>query len=144
MTRHCNLGFMVCIPARFFQDPSVSADAKALLGLIKSFADGKTGLTFVRPRKLDQILHWGRRRRERAQRELCVKGWIRTGWKRGLGKWAMRTYVVCDPRAVAPFQRSGETAQLISYHSQSHVRSGTTVQNKTKKEPEMTSPPGLT
>lgn len=126
MTEPHKRDFEVRILARFIQDSTVSSDAKVLFGVIKSFADGKTGITFVRPKRLDQILHWGRGRRERAQSELCVKGWLRVGWKRGLGRWAMRTYQVCQPGTVARFQRSGETAQLISYHSQSQVKSSIT------------------
>lgn len=115
--------YEVRIPARFLKNPAISSDAKALLALIKSFADGKTGLTFVRPKKLDGILHWGRGRREKAQRELCVTGWLSVGWKRGLGRWSRRIYEVCQPGTVARFQRSGEKAQLISHHSQSQVKS---------------------
>jgi hypothetical protein len=126
--------FEVRIPARFLKDPAISSDAKALLAVIESFADGKTGFTFVRPKKLDEILHWGRRKREKAQRELCVKGWLRVGWRRGLGRWSRRTYTVCEPGTVARFQRSGETVQLISHHSQSQVKSSITTsltQNQT-------------
>jgi hypothetical protein len=115
--------YEVRIPARFLKDPAISSDAKILLGVIKAFADGKTGFTFVRPKKLDGILHWGRGRREKAQRELCVRGWLRLGWKRGIGRWSRRTYEVCQPGTVACFKRSGESAQLISHHSQSQVKS---------------------
>jgi alkylation response protein AidB-like acyl-CoA dehydrogenase len=118
--------FEVRIPARFLKDPAISSDAKALLAVIKSFADGKTGLTFVRPKILDEILHWGRGKREKVQRELCEKGWLCLGWKRGLGRWARRIYEVSEPGTVARFQRSGEKAQLISHHSQSQVTSSMT------------------
>jgi len=118
--------FIVRVPARFLKDPSISSDAKVLFAVIKSFADGKTGLTFVRPNKIDQILHWGRGRRERVQRELCANGWLRTGWKRGRGRWARRTYQIVQPSTVARFRRSGESEQLISYHSQSQVKSSIT------------------
>jgi hypothetical protein len=126
--------YTVRIPARFLKDPAISSDAKALFAVIKSFADGKTGVTFVRPKKLDQILHWGRGRRERAQRELHTKGWLQVGWKRGFGRWSMRTYQVSQPGTVADSQRSGESAQLISDHSQSQVRSITTSLTEPKKQ----------
>jgi hypothetical protein len=118
--------FEVRIPARFLKDPAISSDAKALFAVIRSFANGRTGLTFVRPKTLDEILHWGRGRREKALRELRTKGWLEASWKRGLGKWARRIYRVCEPNAVARFQRSGKTAQLISHHSQSQVKSSMT------------------
>lgn len=118
--------YEVRILARFFKDPAVSSDAKILFGVIKSFADGKTGLTFVRPKRLDSILSWGRGRREKAQRELCMKGWLEVGWKRGLGRWARRTFRVCDGKTVARFQRSGRKAHLITYHSQGQVKSSIT------------------
>ena len=126
-----NRDYEVRIPSWFLKNPAISSDAKAFLAVIKAFADGKTGLTFVRPKKLDEILHWGRRKREKAQRELCVKGWLRVGWKRGLGRWSRRTYEVREPGpgergTIARFQRSGENAQLISHHSQSQVKSSMT------------------
>jgi len=127
--------FIVRIPARFLKDPCISSDAKALFAVIKSFADGKTGLTFVRPKKINQILHWGRGRREKIQRELCDEGWLQVGWKRGLGKWARRVYQISEPYTVARFQRSGDSGQLISYHSQSQVRSSITTSLSEQKIP---------
>jgi hypothetical protein len=117
--------FFVRIPARFLKDDLISADAKALRALIGAFADGKTGKSHVTGGKLQRTLHWGRRRRERAQGELVRMGWLRLNWKRGeRGKYARRIYVLADPiRTVAQFGRSGESALLISDHSQSQVRS---------------------
>jgi hypothetical protein len=120
--------FEVRIPARFLKDPAISCDAKVLRAAIGAFADGKTGVTFVQPKRLEKILDWGRRRREHAQAELAKAGWVRLKWRRGHhGRWARRIYELCDPSTVARFERSGETAQLISHHSQSQVKSsGTT------------------
>ena len=119
--------YQVRIPARFLKDPTISADAKVLRALIGAFADGRTGVSFVQPMKLEQTLGWGRRRRERAQAGLVWAGWLRLKWKRGThGRWARRVYELSDPETVAHFERSGETVQLISYHSQSQVRSSET------------------
>jgi hypothetical protein len=118
--------FEVRISARFLKDPSISSDAKALRAEIGAFADGRTGVSFVQPKKLEKILRWGRRRRENAQSELARCGWLRLSWRRGLhGRWARRIYELTTPETVAQFERSGETAQLISHHSQSQVKSST-------------------
>jgi hypothetical protein len=118
--------FEVRISARFLKDPSISSDAKALRAEIGAFADGRTGVSFVQPKKLEEILGWGRRRRENAQSELARCGWLRLTWKRGLhGRWARRIYKLTSPETVVQFERSGETAQLISHHSQSQVKSST-------------------
>ena len=115
------------IPARFLKDPTISSDAKVLRAEIGAFADGRTGYSYVQARMLEGILHWGRRRREKAQKELVSRGWLKLGWKRGAhAVWARRTYWLCQPSAVARFERSGEMAQLISNHSQSQVRSSVT------------------
>jgi hypothetical protein len=116
--------FDVRIPARFLKDPAISCDAKVLRAEIGAFADGKTGVTFVQPKRLEEILGWGRGRRERAQSELAKAGWLRLKWRRSNhGRWARRIYELCQPTTVARFERSGETAQLISHHSQSQVKS---------------------
>jgi hypothetical protein len=112
------------IPARFLKDPTISADAKVLRAIIGAFADGKTGQSFVNPSTLDKTLSWGRGRREKAQKELCSRGWLCLGCKRGNhGVFARRTYRVCDPSTTASFERSGENAQYIISHSQSQVKS---------------------
>jgi hypothetical protein len=74
---------------------------------------------------LETCLGWGRRKRQRAQAELCRTGWLKLKWRRGLrGKFARRIYVIpISKTTVAHFERSGETEQLISYHSQSQVKS---------------------
>jgi hypothetical protein len=119
--------FEVRIPARFLKDPAISSDAKILRALIGAYADGKTGMTYVRPNRLEEVLGWGRRRREQAQAELAKAGWLHLRWKRGSrGRWLKRIYELCDPSTVARFERSGETAQLIIHHSQSQVRSSMT------------------
>lgn len=122
--------FTVHIPARFLKDPAISSDAKVLRVVIDAYADGRTGATYVNPSTLDKVLGWGRRRREHAQKELAHKGWLCLSWKRGeRAKWAKRIYTLADPRqTVAQFERSGESAQLISYHSQgqSQVKSSIT------------------
>ena len=129
--------FEVRIPARFLKDPAISSDAKILRAEIGAFADGKTGVTFVQPKKLEKILGWGRRRRERAQAELAAAGWLRLTWKRGdRGRWARRIYELCEPSTVARFERSGQTAQLISHHSQSHVKSSITTNLTETQSPE--------
>ena len=116
--------FEVRIPARFLKDLAISSDAKVLRAAIGAFADGKTGISYVQPKKLEKILDWGRRRRERAQAELANAGWLRLNWRRSNhGRWARRIYELCEPSAVARFERSGETAQLISHYSQSQVKS---------------------
>jgi hypothetical protein len=85
--------FIVRIAARFLKDPAISADAKALRAVIGAYADGHTGRTLVLPRTLEQVLGWGRRRREAAQRELVRGGWLRLEWKRGpRAQWARRIY----------------------------------------------------
>jgi hypothetical protein len=131
--------FEVRIPARFLKDPRISADAKALRVLIGAYADGRTGVTFVHSKTLEEVLAWGRRRRERAQAELEEAGWLRLSWKRGMhGRWARRIYALCEPSTIARFERSGETAQLISHHGQSHVRSSMTTslsENQTRESP---------
>ncbi len=113
------------IPARFLKDASISSDAKVFRAVIAAFADGKTGRTHVTGKKLQVTLCWGRRRREKAQAELSKTGWLQLGWKRGnRGKFARRIYIVTAPGLTVPqFEHSGETDQLISYHSQSQVRS---------------------
>ncbi len=127
MSRTPKQDFEVRIPAHFLKDPNISADAKALRAVIGAYADGRTGVSFVNPKTLEKLLGWGRRRREQAQAELAEAGWLRLNWKRGLrGRWFKRIYELCDPSTVARFERCGETAQLISYHSQSQVRSSTT------------------
>jgi hypothetical protein len=112
--------FLVRVPARFLKDSKISSDAKALRAVIGSFADGHTGRSFVNPSTLQKALGWGRGRREKAQRELCTKGWLLVGWQRGgRGRFTKRTYTLCEPPStIAGFDRSGETPQLISYHSQ--------------------------
>jgi hypothetical protein len=88
--------FMVRIAARFLKDPAISADAKALRAVLGAYADGHTGASYVLPRTLEEVLGWGRRRREAAQRELVNRGWLRLGWKRGLrARWARRIYFLC-------------------------------------------------
>jgi hypothetical protein len=127
MTGPLKRDFEVRIPARFLKDPAISSDAKVLRAEIGAFADGKTGETFVRPKTLETILGWGRRRREQAQAELAEAGWLRLKWRRGSnGRWARRIYELCKPSTVARLERSGEKAQLISHHSQSQVRSSQT------------------
>ncbi len=119
--------FEVRIPARFLKNPKMSADAKVLRALIGAFADGHTGVSYVSLKRLEEVLRWGRRRRERAQAELAEAGWLRLKLRRGAhGRWAKRIYELCDPNTVARFERSGETAQLIIHHSQSQVRSSMT------------------
>jgi len=115
----------VHIPARLLRDRSISADARILRSLIAAYADAKTGRTYVKGETLQLDLGWGRRRREKAQAELRRAGWLRLEWKRGAHRvFARRVYVICDPLStVAQFERSGEPAQLISYHSQSQVKS---------------------
>lgn len=129
--------YIVHIPARFLKDSSISADARFLRTVIAAYADGKTGRSFVTPKTLQKTLHWGRRRREKAQAELCRIGWLELKWKRGdHGKFARRVYIACDPRrSVAQFERSGQTAQLISNHSQvkSSIPTGLT-ESKAKSE----------
>lgn len=117
--------FIVRIPARFLKDASISSDAKALRTVIASYADGKTGWTYVTGRKLEQTLRWGRHRRERAQTELHKAGWLHLAWKRGTrGKFARRIYRLTDPRlTIVQFERSGKTDLLIIDHSQSQVKS---------------------
>src|SRR3989337_2417640 len=109
--------FIVRIPARFLKDLRFSSDARILRSVIGAYADGKTGRTYVTGRKLQEILGWGRRRREKAQAELCKAGWLRLGWKRGAhGVYARRIYFTCDPAfTVAQFERSGQTEPLINY-----------------------------
>jgi hypothetical protein len=111
--------FIVRVPARFLKDPRISSEAKALRVVIGAFADRRTGQSYVTGATLEKTLGWGRRRREKAQKELVKSVWLKLGWKRGLhGRWARRIYQLCEPTTVARFERSGETAQLISYHSQ--------------------------
>jgi len=98
--------FEVRIPARFLKDPAISSDAKVLRAEIGAYADGKTREAFVRPKTLEKVLGWGRRRRERAQAELAKAGWLRLKWRRGShGRWARRFYELCEP-TVARFERS--------------------------------------
>lgn len=113
------------IPARFLKDSHLSSDARILRSVIAAYADGKTGRTYVTGKKLQETLGWGRHRREKAQGELYRNGWLRLNWKRGeRAKFARRIYVLSDPSlTAAQFGRSGETEQLISYHSQSQVKS---------------------
>jgi hypothetical protein len=85
--------FVVRVAARFLKDPAISSDAKALRAVLGAYADGRTGRTYVLPSTLEEVLGWGRRRREAAQRELVRRGWLRLGWKRGLrARWARRIY----------------------------------------------------
>ena len=129
--------FEVRIPARFLKDPAISSDAKVLRAEIGAFADGKTCMSFVQPKRLEAILGWGRRRRERAQSELAKSGWLRLKWRRSdHGRWARRIYELCQPTTVARSERSGENAQLISHHSQSQVKSSipTDLTETTKKD----------
>jgi hypothetical protein len=120
--------YIVPIPARLAKDSSLTSDARMLRVLIGAYADGRTGGTYVTGKILQENLGWGRRRREKAQAELCKAGWLRLGWKRGAhAVYARRLYFVCDPAStVAQFERCGEKEQLISYHSQSQVRSSNT------------------
>jgi hypothetical protein len=85
--------FMVRVAARFLKDPAISSDAKALRAVLGAYADGHSGASYVLPRTLEQVLGWSRYRRERAQRELASRGWLRLGWKRGVhARWARRVY----------------------------------------------------
>jgi hypothetical protein len=139
MSEPSKRGFVVRTPARFLKDPAISSNAKALRVVIGAYAEGPAGETYVKPTTLEQILGWGRRRRERAQAELEKAGWLRLKWRRGShGRWARRIYELCDPSTVARFERSGETAQLISYHSQSQVKSSMTTiltENQIRERP---------
>jgi hypothetical protein len=131
--------FNVLIPARFLKDDSLSSDARILRAVIGAYADGETGMSYVTGKKLQAILGWGRQRRENAQRELHQKGWLRLDWKRGeRAKFARRIYALADPaHTVAQSERSGKPEQLISYHSQSQVRSSIPT-NLTESNPEST------
>lgn len=61
--------------------------------MLGAYADGRTGCSYVQPSTLQEILGWGRDRREAAQRELVRRGWLRLGWKRGArARWARRVY----------------------------------------------------
>jgi hypothetical protein len=112
--------FMVRLAARFLKDPAISSDAKVLRAALGAYADGRTGCTYVQPSTLQEILGWGRGRREAAQRELVRRGWLRLGWKRGArARWARRVYFL-TPMTVARFGRSGEIAQLIIDHMLRH------------------------
>jgi hypothetical protein len=52
----------------------------------------------VKPGTLEELLNWGRARREKAQRELVRSGWLALGWKRGKrARWARRIYILTDP-----------------------------------------------
>jgi hypothetical protein len=136
MTGPSKRDFEVRIPARFLKDPAISSDAKVLRAEIGAFADGKTGETFVRPKTIEGILGWGRRRRERAQSELSQAGWLRLKWRRGThGRWARRVYQLCDPSTVAHLERSGGNVQLISHHSQSQVKSPMTTSMTENQNP---------
>jgi hypothetical protein len=117
--------FIVLIPARLLKDETLSAEARMLRALIAAFADAKTGLSYVKPETLQKCLCWGRGKREKAQRELERAGWLRLRWSRApRGRFRRRIYEVRDPAiTVAQFERSGETEQLICYHSQGQVRS---------------------
>ena len=117
--------FQVRIPARLLQNRTLSANARILRALIASYADGGSGITYVKPERLQEDLGWGRRKREQTQRELERAGWLRLTWSRALrGHFRRRVYELCDPElTVAHFERSGKTAQLISSHSQSQVKS---------------------
>jgi len=84
---------MVRVAARFLKDSAISADAKALRAVLGAYADGHMGTSYVLPRTLEEVLGWGRRRREAAQRELVRRGWLCLGWKRGLrARWSRRVY----------------------------------------------------
>ena len=88
--------FVVRVAARFLKDPAISSDAKALRAVLGAYADARTGATYVQPSTLEEVLGWGRDRRERAQRELVRCGVVRLGWKRGKGaRWARRIYFLC-------------------------------------------------
>jgi hypothetical protein len=90
-------GFVVRLAARFLKDPAISSDAKALRAVLGAYADGRTGCTYVLPGTLEEILGWGRGRREAAQRELVRGGWLRLGWKRGArARWARRIYFLTE------------------------------------------------
>jgi hypothetical protein len=117
--------FIVRLPARFLKDASISSDARVLRSVIAAFADGKTGTAYVTGKKLQATLGWGRDRREKAQSELRRNGWLRLGWKRGArARFARRIYALSDPTStVAQFDRSGDSAHLISDHIRSQVRS---------------------
>jgi hypothetical protein len=120
--------FIVRIPARLLKDSSISANARILWSVIAAHADGHSGETYVTAKTLERCLNWGRRKREQAQAELCRHEWLFLKWRRGLhGKFARRTFVVPLPKPTAvQFERSGETEQLISHHSQSQVKSSDT------------------
>jgi alkylation response protein AidB-like acyl-CoA dehydrogenase len=131
--------FIVNLPARLLKDETLSGDARMLRALIASFADAKTGRSYVKPETLQENLRWGRRKREKAQRELERTGWLHLGWSRAPGgRFRRRIYEVRDPATtVAHFERSGETEQLISYYSQSKVKSSIpTILTEPKKKAE--------
>jgi hypothetical protein len=89
--------FMVRLAARFLKDPAISSDAKVLRAVLGAYADGRTGCTYVQPSTLQEVLGWGRDRREAAQRELVRRGWLRLGWKRGArARWARRVYFLAQ------------------------------------------------
>ena len=99
---------------------------RRLRAVIGAFADGKYGGSFVNPKTLEEVLGWGRRRRERAQAELVGVGWLRLNWNVARAVGGLGGVRTLRPAPVAPFERSGETAQLISHHSQSQVKSSIT------------------
>src|SRR5579872_7559158 len=104
--------FMVRLAARFLKDPAISSDAKVLRAVLGAYADGRTGCTYVQPSTLQEILGWGRDRREAAQRELVRRGWLRLGWKRGArARWARRVYFLV-PRPLRDFSAAEKLRNL--------------------------------
>ena len=109
-------GFVVHIPVRLLRDRALSPEARFLYVQLKAYADGASGRTYVRGETLEKDLRWGRRKRERAQGELCKTGWLRLERKSAArGRFGRRIYVVCDPLStIAHSEHSGEIEQLIS------------------------------
>ena len=128
--------YTVRIPARLLKDRTLSPDARYLRVQLTAYADARSGKTYVSGKRLQEDLRWGRRKREKAQAELCAAGWLRKLWKRGQhARFGKLVYVVCTPfPATAQFQRSGESEQLISSHSQSQVRSEVTILTTKRRE----------
>jgi hypothetical protein len=95
------------IPARFYKDELISPEAKALLGIIVSFADGHSNETFVSNSRLRKLMRRGRAVLDRTIHELRDLGWLRIEPRRGpRGRFGGRILIWSVPdRCSSPPQR---------------------------------------
>jgi len=113
--------FICRVPATLVKDPALLPLAKLLYLVLAAHADGHTGRAYLALARLDHLLGCGRGLREKAQRQLVARGWLRLERKpAGRGRWGARVFILLPFASAtsARFDRSGENKQFFNTHSQ--------------------------